>query len=124
MPNKTQEKEGFLAKVKENPVKTILTTAAVIGALFTILGFGSKMITAVDSVLVTHKDLSAMETRITERFEKEAVTIRTTYIEDLTSQISKLNTLLGSADTIGEVELYKLQIQTLNKRIERLQGDH
>jgi hypothetical protein len=109
-------------QLRESPIATISTIVGTLVGIIAIITFGGTVIDSIGKQIVTPADLEQMEDRITHNFEKEAITIRTTYIADLTDQIAKLNTLLAGASTMGEVALYQLQIQTLNNRINTLQG--
>jgi len=108
---------------KESPTsaisKLIGTITAVIGIIIAI----SSGVTWMGSYIVTPGDLEILERRITEKFTEESVTIRTTYIADLTEQKAKLNQLLLDAKTVGEVAVYQLQIKALDDRIKVLRGD-
>ena len=110
-------------KYKESPTGAI---SAAIGTITAVIG----IIIALNSgfqwagqFIVTPTDLQELEQRITEKFTDEAVTIRTTYIADLTEQKAKLNKLLLEAETVGEVAVYQMQIKALDERIKILRGD-
>lgn len=107
---------------KEKTKWTIKRIAMLIGIItgsITIIVFGGKQ---VDKYTVTDAELRESENRIIKKIEDEAVTIRQVYIDDLIARKAKLTNLLHQATTIGEVELYKLEIASINERIKRLRG--
>ena len=115
--------EKIIAWVKAHPIKTITTTATVLGSIITILTFGDQFGEAIDKYVVTDAELAAVRTEIVTEFRNEAVTLREIYIDSLTEQKVELEQKMFAAETHGETSYYKTKIESIITRIKKLRGD-
>jgi len=103
-------------------ITKITTIVGTLAGIVSIIAFSGTIFDKIGKYIVTDNELALVENRIIKKFEKEALTIRQVYIEDLLSQKNKLSELLISSKTEGEAKFYELKIESINRRIERLRG--
>lgn len=108
---------------KTKPVVTVTTVIAALAGIVAIISGVYSGIGWAKTLVVTPAQLQASEDRIIKQYREEALIIRNAILSDLNSQVAGVNKLLLKATTIGEVELYKLRIAALNKRIDELRGE-
>ncbi len=125
----------FVEQFKAKPIATTSALVGIVVGIITIITFSSTVYDKAEETIDTHfvspDELSVSEAKIIDRIENlekaivqridaESEQIRLVLVTEIIARKASLTKLLIAAKTKGEVEVYKLEIESLTAKIDKL----
>ena len=107
---------------KEKPISTVSMIVGILTGFITLGAFSTDAIKITDKYIVTEAELIEMEVRIIDQIQQEAIITREVIIGEILVRKNRLQHELELAETEGEIARILLQINDLNRQLDKIKG--